>query len=79
MGVPSDSHQMLRAGVDGTVQQCCVTFRFGNLHEQRLSNMLYTVEHRHAARESFQPNCPNRHCGYDMLVERHGPSAARYR
>jgi cyclic pyranopterin phosphate synthase len=78
MRVPCDSHQMLWVGADGTVQQCYVTFRLGNLHEGRLRDMLHTPAHRQAARDSFQLNCPNCHCGYDTRVAKHGPSAARY-
>ena len=78
MRVPCDSHQMVWVGADGTVQQCYVTFRLGNLHERRLSDILYTAAHRRAARDSFQLNCPNCHCGYDTRTEKHAPSAARY-
>lgn len=78
MRVPCDSHQMLWVGADGTVQQCYVTFRLGNLHERRLSELLFTEAHRRAARDSFQLNCPNCHCGYDTRVEKHAPAAARY-
>ncbi|HUQ84272.1 MAG TPA: radical SAM protein [Gemmatimonadaceae bacterium] len=78
MRVPCDSHQMLWVGADGTVQQCYVTFRLGNLHEQRLRDMLFGATHRKAARDSFQLNCPNCHCGYDTRIEKHGPSRARY-
>jgi cyclic pyranopterin phosphate synthase len=79
MRVPCDSHQMLWVGADGTVQQCYVTFRLGNLHEQRLRDMLFGDAHRQAARDSFLLNCPNCHCGYDTRIEKHGPSRARYR
>jgi MoaA/NifB/PqqE/SkfB family radical SAM enzyme len=78
MRVPCDSHQMLWIGADGTVQQCYVTFRLGNLHENRLRDILFTDTHRQAARDSFQLNCPNCHCGYDTRVEKHAPAAARY-
>jgi cyclic pyranopterin phosphate synthase len=78
MRVPCDSHQMLWVGADGTVQQCYVTFKLGNLHERRLSEILHTEAHRRAARDSFQLNCPNCHCGYDTRVEKHAPAAARY-
>jgi cyclic pyranopterin phosphate synthase len=78
MRVPCDSHQMVWVGADGSVQQCYVTFRLGNLHERRLSEILYTDAHRRAARDSFQLNCPNCHCGYDTRTEKHAPSAARY-
>jgi cyclic pyranopterin phosphate synthase len=79
MRVPCDSHQMLWIGADGTVQQCYVTFRLGNLHENRLTDILFTEAHRQAARDSFQLNCPNCHCGYDTRVEKHASTAALYR
>lgn len=79
MRVPCDSHQMLWIGADGTVQQCYVTFELGNLHQQRLSDILFTDAHRRAARDSYELNCPNCHCGYDTRVLKHGPSASRYR
>jgi cyclic pyranopterin phosphate synthase len=79
MRVPCDSHQMLWIGADGTVQQCYVTFKLGNLHESRLTDILFTDAHRKAARDSFQLNCPNCHCGYDTRVEKHAPAAALYR
>jgi cyclic pyranopterin phosphate synthase len=79
MRVPCDSHQMLWIGADGTVQQCYVTFPLGNLHEQRLSDMLFSDAHRRAARDSFQLQCPNCHCGYDSRVMKDGPTLARYR
>ena len=78
MRVPCDSHQMLWVGADGTVQQCFVTFRLGNLHEQRLSTMLFTDAHRRAARDSFALNCPNCHCNFDRRTEKHAPSMALY-
>lgn len=78
MRVPCDSHQMLWVGADGTVQQCYVTFELGNLHRQRLTEMLFTPAHKQAARDSFQLNCPNCHCGYDSRVEKHAPALARY-
>lgn len=72
MRIPCDSHQMLWIGADGTVQQCYVTFKLGNLHERRLRDLVYTDVHRQAARDSFQLNCPNCHCGYDTRSDRHG-------
>lgn len=78
MNVPCDSHQMVWVGADGTVQQCYVTFRLGNLHEKRLRDMLFTPEHYQFARDSFALNCPNCHCHYDVRVRKHAPSLARY-
>jgi cyclic pyranopterin phosphate synthase len=78
MQVPCDSHQMVWVGADGTVQQCYVTFRLGNLHEQRLRDMLFTAEHRRCARDSFALNCPNCHCHYEVRTLKHAASARRY-
>ena len=78
MRVPCDSHEMLWIGPDGTVQQCYVTFPLGNLHQQRLRDLLFTEAHRRAALDSFQLNCPNCHCNYDRRVDKHGPAFARY-
>ena len=79
MRVACDSHQMLWVGADGTVQQCYVTFPLGNLHQDRLRDVLFTDAHRKAARDSFQLNCPNCHCGYDTRVQKDGRTAAHYR
>jgi cyclic pyranopterin phosphate synthase len=78
MQVPCDSHESLWVGADGTVQQCYVTFKLGNLHETRLRDMLFTGCHKQAARDSHQLNCPNCHCRYDRRIEKHAPSAAKY-
>lgn len=78
MRVPCDSHQMLWVGADGTVQQCYVTFRLGNLHEQRLRDLLFTPEHRQFARDSFALNCPNCHCHYEVRTLKHAPSLRKY-
>lgn len=78
MRVPCDSHQMIWVGPDGTVQQCYVTYRLGNLHEKRLRDMLFTPEHFHASRDSFRLGCPNCHCHYDVRINKHAPSLARY-
>jgi cyclic pyranopterin phosphate synthase len=78
MKVACDSHQMIWVGADGSVQQCYVTFPLGNLHEQRLSEMLYSPAHRQAARDSFQLNCPNCHCNYDKRVDKDFTAARRY-
>jgi cyclic pyranopterin phosphate synthase len=50
MRVPCDRYHLLWVGADGTVQLCYVTFKLGNLHEQRLASMLFTAEHKKAAR-----------------------------
>lgn len=78
MRVPCDSYQMIWVGPDGTVQQCYVTYRLGNLHQQRLRDMLFSRAHHEAARDSFALGCPNCHCHYDVRVQKHGPSLAQY-
>lgn len=78
MRVPCDSHQTLWVGADGTVQQCYVTFRLGNLNQKRLLDMLFTPAHFRASRDSFALACPNCHCHYDSRIQKHAPSRARY-
>jgi molybdenum cofactor biosynthesis enzyme MoaA len=78
MRVPCDSHQMIWVGADGTVQQCYVTYHLGNLHEQRLRQMLHTPAHRAHARDSFALGCPNCHCHYDGRINKHAPSLRTY-
>jgi molybdenum cofactor biosynthesis enzyme MoaA len=70
MKVPCDKYQMIWVGADGTVQLCYVTFKLGNLHEKRLSQMLFRPEHKSAARDAFALKCPNCHCGYDSRVQK---------
>ncbi len=69
MRVPCDRYKLIWVGADGTVQLCYVTFKLGNLHEKRLADMLFTPEHRQAARDAFQLKCPNCHCGYHSRIE----------
>jgi MoaA/NifB/PqqE/SkfB family radical SAM enzyme len=78
MRVPCTAYRLIWVGADGTVQLCYVTFKLGNLHEKRLRDILFTREHGKAARDAFQLNCPNCHCGYDSRVLRHGPSRKLY-
>ncbi|MBZ8134548.1 radical SAM protein [Afifella sp. IM 167] len=78
MRVPCSEYRLIWVGPDGTVQMCYVTFKLGNLHEKRLSQMLFTQEHRDAARDAFALNCPNCHCSYDKRVQAHGPSRRLY-
>ncbi len=78
MRVPCDKYQMVWVGADGTVQMCYVTFKLGNLHEQRLSEMLFTETHRAAARDAFAVRCPNCHCSYDARIQKDLASRWRY-
>ncbi len=78
MHVPCDSYQMMWVGPDGTVQQCYVTYRLGNLHEQRLTEMLNTRAHACYARQSYALECPNCHCHYEVRVRKHAASRRQY-
>jgi cyclic pyranopterin phosphate synthase len=74
MRVPCDKYQMIWVGADGTVQLCYVTFKLGNLRQQRLREMLFSPAHRQAARDAFAVRCPNCHCSYDARIQKHLPS-----
>jgi cyclic pyranopterin phosphate synthase len=78
MKIACDAGKLLWIGADGSVKLCYVTFDLGNLHDKRLSEMLYTPQHHRAARDAFQLNCPNCHCERGSRVEKHGPSFRRY-
>jgi len=78
MRVPCTAYEMIWIGADGTVQLCYVTFKLGNLHEQRLGAMLFGTTHRCAARDAFALRCPNCHCSSNERVMRHAPSRRRY-
>jgi cyclic pyranopterin phosphate synthase len=78
MRVPCTETTLLWIGADGTVQMCYVTFKLGNLHEKRLSELLYTPAHRKAARDCVSLNCPNCHCSYDHRINQHLPSRRLY-
>jgi molybdenum cofactor biosynthesis enzyme MoaA len=78
MRVPCDRYHLLWVGADGTVQLCYVTFRLGNLQQQRLASMLFTAEHRRAAQDAFLLNCPNCHCSYHSRIEKDAVSRLRY-
>jgi len=78
MRVPCDRYHLLWVGADGTVQLCYVTFKLGNLQEQRLASMLFTPEHHQAARDAFHLNCPNCHCSYHSRIEKDAASRSHY-
>jgi molybdenum cofactor biosynthesis enzyme MoaA len=78
MKVPCDRYRLLWVGANGVVQMCYVTFVLGNLHENRLSQMLFSQKHQEAARDAFQLKCPNCHCSYPKRIESHLPSHLRY-
>lgn len=70
MRVPCDAYEMAWVGPDGSVQLCYVTFKLGNLHEQRFSDMLFGLAHKAAARDACALRCPNCHCNYDRRVQK---------
>lgn len=78
MKVPCDRYRLLWIGANGVVQMCYVTFELGNLHQKRLSQMLFSVQHKQASRDAFHLKCPNCHCSYFKRVESHLPSRLRY-
>jgi cyclic pyranopterin phosphate synthase len=78
MKIPCDAYRMVWIGADGSVRLCYVSFELGNLHEQRLSEMLFGEAHRDASRGAFLLKCPNCHCERDNRVVKHGPSRRRY-
>ena len=78
MRVPCTEYQLVWVGPDGTVQMCYVTFKLGNLHDNRLSELMFTDRHCKAAQDAFSLNCPNCHCSYDKRVQAHGPSRRLY-
>ena len=45
-------YRLIWVGPDGTVQMCYVTFKLGNLHENRLSEMLFSPERKRAAKDA---------------------------
>lgn len=78
MRVPCTAYEMIWIGADGTVQLCYVTFHLGSLKEKRLSEMLFGAEHRCAARDAFELNCPNCHCSSNERVMRDAAARKRY-
>ncbi|MBI0536226.1 radical SAM/SPASM domain-containing protein [Roseomonas sp. KE2513] len=78
MRVPCDVKNLLWVGADGSVQLCYVTFKLGNIRQGGLRSMLFGREHRQAARDAFQLNCPNCHCERDGRIQKHLQSRIRY-
>ena len=78
MRVPCDAYRLLWIGADGTVQLCDTAFRLGNLHEQPLRDIMFTRQHRQAARDGFLLNCPNCMCKVESRIQKHAPSVRRY-
>lgn len=78
MRVPCDVYKMLWVGADGSVKLCYVTFDLGNLHEKRLSEILFSAEHAQAARDAFALKCPNCHCERDARIRTDLGSRKKY-
>jgi cyclic pyranopterin phosphate synthase len=78
MRVPCDAYRMIWIGADGSVKLCYVCFDLGNLHEKRLSQMLFGDAHQAAARGAFQLQCPNCHCERQTRIPKHLPSRRLY-
>lgn len=78
MRVPCDAYDLLWIGADGSVQLCDVTFKLGNVREQRLSEILFGPAHKAAARDAFQLKCPNCMCKVETRIQKHAPSIRRY-
>jgi cyclic pyranopterin phosphate synthase len=78
MRIPCDVKNLIWVGADGSVQLCYVTFKMGNIRERPLGDMLFQQEHRDAARDAFQLNCPNCHCERNSRIQKHLPSRIRY-
>lgn len=78
MPVPCDKYSMLWVGADGTVQVCYAAFKLGNIYSHRLQDLVFTPEHRGAARDCFALQCPKCHCGYDERIWKDGASYRRY-
>lgn len=78
MRVPCDAYNLIWVGADGTVQLCYVTFRLGNLHSERLRDMLFSPAHQAGARGAYMLSCPNCHCERNTRIQKHLPSRIRY-
>jgi MoaA/NifB/PqqE/SkfB family radical SAM enzyme len=78
MRVPCDRYRLIWIGANGVVQLCYVTFVLGNLHENRLRDLLFTAAHAEASRDAFALNCPNCHCSFDERTRLHAPSRRAY-
>ena len=78
MRVPCTAYRLVWVGADGTVQLCYVTFKLGNLHKQRLRELLFTDAHYAACRDAFELNCPHCHCERDDRIRADSVSYRRY-
>jgi MoaA/NifB/PqqE/SkfB family radical SAM enzyme len=78
MRVPCTAYRLVWVGADGTVQLCYVTFKLGNLHKQRLRELLFTDAHYGACRDAFELNCPHCHCERDDRIRADSASYRLY-
>ena len=79
MRIPCTAYEMIWIGANGSVQLCYVTHPLGNIHEQRLKDMLFNARHKKAARDAFALKCPNCHCSAGTRIMRDASSHRRYR
>ncbi len=76
--VPCDASEMIWIGADGSVRLCYAAFDLGNLHQQRLKDILFSNAHHEVARGALKLDCPNCHCQRTSRIEKHFPSRKRY-
>jgi cyclic pyranopterin phosphate synthase len=78
MRIPCDAYDHMWIGADGTIQLCDVAFPLGNLHRQRLKDVLFSAQHKTACSDGFALNCPNCMCKVETRISKHWPSAINY-
>jgi cyclic pyranopterin phosphate synthase len=78
MRVPCDAYELLWIGADGSLQLCDVALPLGNVNAHRLRDLLFTEEHRRAARDGFQLKCPNCTCKAQTRIQKDAASMSRY-
>lgn len=78
MRVPCTHYRDAWIGSDGSVHQCQLAPRLGNINEQKLGQILYSELHEQSARDAFALNCPNCVSSFSQRIEYHGPSRRRY-
>lgn len=78
MRVPCDAYELLWIGADGSLQLCDVALPLGNVNTHRLRDLLFTEEHRQAARDGFQLKCPNCTCKAQTRIQKDAASMSRY-
>ena len=78
MKIPCVQYRDVWVGADGSVHLCQMSQKLGNIHRDRLMNILYTSNHHYAARDSFNLNCPNCFVNFNLRTESHSPSRRLY-